>query len=353
LLLTRLVEKSLVAVEIGEPSRYRLLWTVRGFALERSRAAGELDPAARRHRDHYLELGEHVWRQMIGPGLAAWLVRTRAEQDNLRAALRWSLDEGHGDAALELASALVVWWFRSGQLSEGLRLLERALEVAAADSLWRPRALLGRALLGTAAGTPDAAEATAAAVAACEGTESELLAFALVFRVQTQVSEGRLDEAEAAIERARPIIAKLAHPERHICDQWLGVVRSRRGDLDGARDALVRAVEGYREIRKPLDAGWTLVELARTELAADRVEEAERWASDAVRDFRARGDPRGLAAAFVCLGRSHAARQSGGRARVFLDEALELARRWGYRLEGDEAETALRELDGVAGSSGV
>jgi tetratricopeptide (TPR) repeat protein len=290
---------------------------------------------------------------MIGPGLAAWLVRTRAEQGNLRAALRWSLDEGHGDAALELASALVVWWFRSGQLSEGLRLLERALEVAAEDSLWRPRALLGRALLGTAAGTPDATEATAAAVAACEGTEPDLRAFALVVRAQAHVSEGRLDEAEAAIERARPILAKLAHPERPICDQLLGIVRSRRGDLDGAREALVRAVERYREIRTPLDAGWSLVELARVELAAGRVDEAERWATDAVRDFRARGDPRGLAAAFVCLGRSHTARQDGGRARVFLDEALELARRWGYRLEGDEAETALRELDGVAGSSGV
>ena len=354
LLLTRLVERSLVAVEIGEPSRYRLLWTVRTFALERARAASELEAAAERHRDHYVELGEQVWRHMIGPGLAAWLPRARAEQDNFRAALRWSLEQGHGDAALQLASALVGWWFRSGQLNEGLALLERALALAEESSPWRPRALMGRALLGPAVGVPDAAEATAAAVAACEGAESELLAFALVFRAQTQIGEDRLDEAEAAIERARPIFAALAHPERHACGQWLGVVRLRRGDLDGAREALVRAVEGYRRVRKPLDAGWSLVELAQVELAAGRVDEAERWATDAVRDFRQRGDPRGLAAAFTRLGRVHAARHDETRARLFLDEALELARRWEYQLEGDEAETALRQFDsGVAGPSRV
>jgi tetratricopeptide (TPR) repeat protein len=348
------VERSLVAVEISEPSRYRLLWTVRAFAFERARAAGELDAAARRHRDHYIELGEQVWRHMIGPGLAAWLVRARADQDNFRAALRWSLEQGHGDAALQLASALVGWWFRSGQLSEGLALLERSLALADEGSPWRPRALMGRALLGLAAGVHDAAAAAAEAVVACERAEPELLALALVFHAQTHIGEDRLDEAEAAIERARPLFASLAHPERHSCDQWLGVVRRRRGDLDSARDALVRAVEGYRQVRKPLDAGWSLVELTRVELAAGRVEEAQRWASDAVRDFRRRGDPRGLAAAFTCLGRAHAGRKEETRARLFLDEALEIARRWEYRLERDEVDAALRELDaGVAGPSRI
>jgi len=353
-LLTRLVEKSLVAVEIGEPSRYRLLWTVRAFALERARRTGELDAAAQRHRDHYLELGELVWRHMISPGLAEWLVRTRAEQDNFRAALRWSHEQGHGDAALQLASALVGWWFRSGQLSEGLELLERALALAEEHSPWRPRALMGMALLRLAAGDPAAAEATADAVAACEGTDPELLAFALVFRAQTHIGEDRLDDAEAAIERARALFDSLAHPERHACDQWLGVARRRRGDLDSSRDALVRAVEGYRLVRRPLDAGWSLVELTRVELAGGRVDEAERWATDAVRDFRLRGDPRGVAAAFVHLGHVHAVRRDETRARLFLEEALELARRWDYRLERDEAEKALRALDsGVAGRSRV
>ncbi len=349
-LLTRLVDKSLVAVEVGKPSRYRLLWTVRAFALERARATGEVDGAARRHRDHYLELGEHVFRHMIDSELAAWLVRVRADQDNFRVAIRWSLEQRHGDAALQLASALNGWWYRTGQLSEGLDFLERSLDLGDEGSIWRPRALAGCALLGVAAAVPNAAELAAAAVAACEEADPELHAFTLVFQAQTLVERGRLDEAEKTLERARQIFAGLAHEETLFCDQWLGVVRLRRGDLDGARTYLVRAVEGYRKIRSPLDAGWPLLDLARVELAEERLDEAEAWATDAVKDFRARNDPRGLAAAFICLGRVHSERGEVDRARLFLNEALALARRWRYPMEGADAEAALRSLEALPAS---
>jgi predicted ATPase/DNA-binding SARP family transcriptional activator len=239
--LTRLADKSLLAVEVGEPSRFRLLWTVRAFALEKSRATRELEDSARRHRDHFTELGEQVWRQMIDTELAAWLVRVRRDQDNFRAALRWSLEQGHGDAALQLASALGGWWFRTGQLSEGLELLERALELADESSSWRPRGLCSRAHLRLAIGAPDAAEATATAVAACEDADPELLAFTLVFRAQTEISQGRLDDAENSIERARRIFAALAHAELHYCDEWQGIARLRRGVGQGGSQGLPSA----------------------------------------------------------------------------------------------------------------
>jgi predicted ATPase/DNA-binding SARP family transcriptional activator len=326
-LLTRLVDKSLVSVEVGEPSRYRLLWTVRAFALARARATDELEHASRRHRDHYTAAGEQVWRHMIDSGLASWLIRVRDDEDNFRAALRWSLEHGDGEAAVQLASALAGWWFRSGQLSEGLELLKRALDVAGERSSRRPRALVGKALLSLSVGAPDAYEAAEAAVAACEETDPEFFALALVFRAQAQIGQGWLDRAEESIERARPIFHELAHPEAHYCDQLMGGLCLRRGDLEGARSYLVRAVEGYRTVRHPLDAGWPLVEVARVELAAGRLDDAEAWANHAVKDFRARGDRRGLASAFTCLGRIHAERGDGDRARLFLEEALELTSR--------------------------
>jgi len=346
LLLTRLVDKSLVTVEVGEPSRYRLLWTVRAFARRRARAHGELEGAARRHRDHYLDLGEQVYRHMLDEQLADWLVRMRPDRDNFQAALRWSLERGDADEAAQLASALAFWWYRTGQLSEGTVLLRRALTLVAEDSPWRPRALAMLSLFAFATGAADVAEIAPLAVEAGERAGGEPLAFALVFRAQLQITEGRLDQAVAGIERARSILASLEHPEVHSCDQLLGVVYARRGDLARARAVLTRSVEGYRKIRKPLDAGWSLVELARVELAAGRLTEAERWASDAVRDFRVRGDPRGLAASFTVLGRAHAPRDDVERARVLLDEALALARRWSYPLEGHDAESALRDLTG-------
>ncbi len=116
-LLTRLVDKSLLSPEGGDPPRYRLLETVRAFVLARAAATSAFDSAAGRHRDHYTVLGEQVFRHMLDAQLDVWLQRTRTDEHNFRAALLWSLDHGDGEPALQLASALTAYWFRTGQLS--------------------------------------------------------------------------------------------------------------------------------------------------------------------------------------------------------------------------------------------
>jgi predicted ATPase len=60
--LTRLVDKSLVVAHVGEPvSRYRLLDTLREYAWERLRDAGEVELARRRHLDHFLARAENLF----------------------------------------------------------------------------------------------------------------------------------------------------------------------------------------------------------------------------------------------------------------------------------------------------
>ena len=57
-LLTRLVDKSLVVAEsAGGRTRYRLLETVRQYALEKLGESGEAEAVRSRHRDHYLAHG--------------------------------------------------------------------------------------------------------------------------------------------------------------------------------------------------------------------------------------------------------------------------------------------------------
>ena len=57
--LGRLIDKSLVHVEEGaEDRRYRLLETVRQYAIERLEQAGERSAFERRHRDWYIEFAE-------------------------------------------------------------------------------------------------------------------------------------------------------------------------------------------------------------------------------------------------------------------------------------------------------
>jgi hypothetical protein len=52
-----------------------------------------------------------------------------------------------------------------------------------------------------------------------------------------------------------------------------------------------------------------------------------------------------LAAAFVLLGRTYAARRDAEHARELLLEALELAREWEYPVELGKARSALDELE--------
>ena len=348
---TRLVDASLLVAEPADPAtRYRLLETVRAFALERTREAGEVEEAARTHRDFYLALAEDVARNMLGAELGPWLARARREHENLQAAVRWSLDHADGESALQLASALAYYWFRTSFLTEGRHLLARALDLAGPASRWRARGLVGQAWLGVAAGAAEAVELAREAVTACEvHPDRTLLALALAALANAQLTTGALAETRTVARRARKLFAEMGHEEGiALADQLLGLVLFRTGRPDAAADRLLRVRDRLRRLRGTLDAGWTLVQLADVMLARGRPREAIDPATDAVADFRHRGDPRGLAAGFIALGRAHAALGEEDRGRTLLEEALELSNRWGYAPEAAQAENALREVAAVS-----
>jgi predicted ATPase len=93
-LLETLVEKSLLLAAApgedgGRPEavpevRFRLLETVREYALERLEGSGEAAAAHRRHATHFLSLARRSVREMRGPLRARWLDRLEREHDNVR-----------------------------------------------------------------------------------------------------------------------------------------------------------------------------------------------------------------------------------------------------------------------------
>jgi predicted ATPase/DNA-binding CsgD family transcriptional regulator/transcriptional regulator with XRE-family HTH domain len=144
-LVTRLVDKSLVVAEdVDGTLRYRLLEPIRQYAFDKLIEAGEAATWRTRHAEWYLSLAERV------PGAAGWagpheiaaFDQLEAEHDNLRAALRWFLDQADGEAALRLTSATYRFWDRRGYHVEACRWFDRALETGA-DAL---PALRGKAL---------------------------------------------------------------------------------------------------------------------------------------------------------------------------------------------------------------
>ena len=100
-ILVGLVDKSLVRTN-GQ-GRFDLHELVRQYAAEQLVASGEVGLIRQRHLAAYLQLFRTADARLRGPEAAVGLARLEPEQDNLRAALQWALDEamlcGRGMAA--------------------------------------------------------------------------------------------------------------------------------------------------------------------------------------------------------------------------------------------------------------
>ena len=135
----------------GEP-RFVMPETIREYALERLETSGEAEAMRRRHATYFLTLAEDAAPALLGPNQEAWLVRLESDLHNLRAALRWSLED---DPVLSLRLAAALWrfWYARGHIQEGRRWLERTLATGAGEqTVARVRALNGLGVLIWTAG---------------------------------------------------------------------------------------------------------------------------------------------------------------------------------------------------------
>jgi non-specific serine/threonine protein kinase len=133
-LLASLLDRSLVGMEEEPPDggvllRYRMLETVKEYALERLKESGAQEEEAVRggHAAHYLALAEqaHPFLETREP---AWLDRLETEHDNLRTALTYFAgnagqeefegNDEHIDKTVRLVAALAPFWSVRGHYYE-------------------------------------------------------------------------------------------------------------------------------------------------------------------------------------------------------------------------------------------
>ena len=137
-LLAHLIDKSLVLVapqEQGRVARYRLLETIRQYALAKLAASGEADAVRRRHAAYYLALAEAGAPGLTNPLLQpVWLDHIEMEHDNLRAALAWSLSAtGATELGLRLTGVMSNFWGWRGYWNEYRNWVEAALAYSDAE----------------------------------------------------------------------------------------------------------------------------------------------------------------------------------------------------------------------------
>lgn len=139
-----LVAKSIISARRDlSPMRYRLLETIRQYGQERLDGRGLGAAVRTAHRDYYLGLARLGSQSWCGPCQSEILTRLRVEQDNLMAALSWSLAHlaGH-ETALQLIYAMrhhfLLGDFRADRWHTVESVLHRVVEptAARADALW-------------------------------------------------------------------------------------------------------------------------------------------------------------------------------------------------------------------------
>lgn len=266
-LLTRLVEKSLVLTEVGAKIyRYRLLEPVRQYALAKLRETDAPSAVLTQHRDVFLAMAEQGYVGLAGPDRMGWRSRLEADHDNIRAALRWSIDAGDLEQAARLGASMARFWVSRGFLHEGwtwLTELRRHENQVSAHT--RARLLCGIGLLAFESGEHEQAEVTEHALAIFrEHSEREdvevcarLLGMVAAERGNYTRAAVLLDEA-AGLARDRGNVVAEAEALRQ-----RGYLAAKQAEYALAEQHLQRSLAVARQSALPRSIGFALGHLAQ------------------------------------------------------------------------------------------
>jgi non-specific serine/threonine protein kinase len=371
--LTSLADKSLVQVAAspgGEP-RFRLLETIRAFALERLEASGDLQAVRDAHARFFLARADAVTRDRSVLTTARPLRPMNSlehrsafeqlvrEHDNHRAALGWAAESGQTELLTALVGALWPVWNAVGVLSEGLAWLDRALAAPGITPAMavRNRLHFGLASLCARRGDPDRAqggfvETLARARAA---GDAELAARAEIGLGIVAAERGDADLASRLLESGLAG-ARAADDPRYvtIALTHLGRAATRRGDLETAARVLEEALQTARSSGDRWTPADTLYHLSAVRIASGEPAAAQASLLEAARLYDAFGDSWGLARCLQVLGRIHLADGADAdRATRLLGAADALRRAVGGNLPaaereaGESALTAARRVLGA------
>jgi len=133
--LAHLVDKSLVSADqSAADARYRMLETIRQYALQKLTDRGDEQACRDCHLNYFVHWAETIAPSLFAPDKLLELRQFEVEHDNLRAALDWSsTHEGQARAGLRLAAACGNFWTRHSHFSEGRQRLAAALSLPQAQ----------------------------------------------------------------------------------------------------------------------------------------------------------------------------------------------------------------------------
>ncbi|MDK1018523.1 MAG: BTAD domain-containing putative transcriptional regulator [Actinomycetota bacterium] len=259
--LSTLVEQSLVMADTsGLRTRYRLLETIRRFALAR---LGDDEPdTRRRHAWHFAALAELEAARLLTREEGDAAAELSAAYDNLRSAVGWAMETGHIETASRIVASAPDWayWRSRNELAGWAQWVWE--NTTPADPRWR--AVCGSAARGAWV-------------------------------------EGRFDEAiqfgSAASGAANTVSARSGHPDDVIAD-----VALYRGDAQAALDHYSRVVAEASESGDITREIWATYYVAVIHAVLRHPDEAAEVATTALARARETGNPTALAFSLYAKG---------------------------------------------------
>jgi predicted ATPase/DNA-binding CsgD family transcriptional regulator len=361
-LLTALADKSLIELEpevLGE-ARYRLLETVREYAAGWLALAGETAVMERRRREYTVRETERA--AAIGMALepAPWSARVDAfrrfevEAPNLSEVLASCLSDGDAETGLRICSGTRLVWIVHGTFAEGAAWIDKFLalpEAAAVPETVRGRALISRAQLAMASGSPLADEQASAGLELCWAAGEQFwVAAGLNLMTEIALHAGHPD---AAAERAEEAL-KVA---RSAGDRWnegyclgtMAAIAGYRGNFRAAQRLSEEALLVMREIQQLWGSARALLGLG--DLAQQRGEHgvAREYYLEALAILREVDARPEIARCLAGLGRIALDQWDLVSARQHLTESLRLSYASGSRIgmaRGLEALARLSVMEG-------
>ena len=280
--LTSLVEKSLVRQ--GE-DRFRMLETIREFALERLEESGAREQIARRHIDFFLAFAGRQGSDIEGQS-SAGLERMDSEHDNFRGALQYARELDDPRLELQLASAVGDFWHFRSHLREGLERIREALaRDPGAPADIRGPALNQGAMIAIKQGDLETARELAEERRKLHaGTGDERgLARSINLLGVIAMEEGRYADSRALFEESKSIRERIGdESEIHSSFHNLGLLAMAQGDYRGARAEIGSALAIAQRLGSEGPRANSLCDLAFGELGDGALDDARAHLAEAL-----------------------------------------------------------------------
>ena len=351
-----LVDQSLVAPELGSDgeTRFGMLETIREFGWEQLDASGELAGAQRRHAGHFAEVAEALETGFASVGRDPHVRRFRADHDNLRVALDWSVRTGEAEIGLRLVGALWSCW-AWGHISEGRHWAEAILFLPGAGqpTRARARALTTAGIMAVLRNDPGAAcqllEESVAIWRTLDANGRDFgLALALT-HLGISLQGPNAIAADCLVEEALALFREVDNRYwTSVALRHLGIVAEGAGDLARARMRYSESLALARKLADPRGLGQALSNLGRLALREDDLASASAALEESLTLFRQIGDGRNTAVVLESLGRLVVQREPGKeQASTLFAESLVLFR------QSDDLSGVAACLEGLAALAAV